>query len=63
MFLSIRLPAPSKKNRSFKESLYEKEKNINRLIMYFTIWREMLLKAEFVSYLILATSFGPNGVD
>ncbi|EDS27710.1 conserved hypothetical protein [Culex quinquefasciatus] len=33
--------------RSFKESLYEKEKNINRLIMYFTIWREMLLKAEF----------------
>lgn len=36
-------------NRSFKESLYEKEKNINRLIMYFTIWREMLLKAEFVS--------------
>lgn len=34
--------------RSFKESLYEKEKNINRLIMYFTIWREMLLKAEFV---------------
>ncbi|XP_055602615.1 uncharacterized protein LOC129751251 [Uranotaenia lowii] len=33
--------------RSFKESLYEKEKNINRLIMYFTIWREMLLKAQF----------------
>ncbi|XP_055539516.1 uncharacterized protein LOC129726611 isoform X2 [Wyeomyia smithii] len=36
--------------RSFKESLYEKEKNINRLIMYFTIWREMLLKAEFTEH-------------